>query len=67
MPAGRGAACASGGTVADGGSATLAVRGQRYENWGRPGCTPVVEGRADSHRGGSSMVRGGSPVEGQLR
>jgi hypothetical protein len=74
MLARRDAACASGGKVANGGSATLAVRGQRYENQGRPECTSDVEGRVDSHRGGSSMGGGGGddfdgnfPVEGQLR
>jgi hypothetical protein len=42
--------------MADGGSAALVVRGQRHENRGELGCTSDVEGRVDSHRGGSSTA-----------
>jgi hypothetical protein len=44
--------------AADSGSTTLAMWGQWHENQGRPGCTPDVDGRVDSHRRGSSTVGG---------
>jgi hypothetical protein len=52
------AAGASSGAAANGGLVALAMRGQRHENWGRPGCMPDVEGSVDSHPGTLSTVSG---------
>jgi prophage tail gpP-like protein len=48
---------ARGGTATDGGSVALVVRGQRHENWVKLEITSDVEGKADSHQGGLSVVR----------